>query len=355
MTELGTPVSQISGIALESVPAVIIEGQYLYFALSISPFKLIKVDKATLNVVSEYTGIAGEGGVAYGCGFVYNGKAYIGIQAPAVTTNKCRIAIIDLTTMTSLGAIELSDATTVGDGLCNNGAVVSGNFGYFSVNKTGATNERLYKIDLTTDTEVGYLDMGASTGAFAIGVNSQGGYIVAAAENSTVTIKRVNLASFTVTGTTNPSFSTGALPRSVTFEALGDGCYITAATSVIKLYVSGDIFRIVSETSLTVAGLIGMGNAVISDLYQRYLLMGDSSGVGEVRKFSILNLVLEKVLDFPTGYTYPLCAINQGSYSYWGTFNTPGSLIKIENNNLVIENLVTLPSGYNYPAIALAY
>lgn len=350
MSDYGVPVSQISGIALESVPSVPIEGNYLYFALSTNPFKLIKVDKTTLNILSEYVGLTGENGVKYGCGFVYNGKAYIGL-AGSPTANKCRIAVIDLATMTRVTTIELSGVVTA-DVLCSNGAVVAGDYGYFIVAISAAGNERLYKIDLTTDTEVGYISM-LGGGEGSMEVNHQNSHIVIVWDEI-VRMRRIELSSFTVTGETQPTYSLPPVtPKKVIFDNSGDYCYVTNYNYILKLSVTSNVFMIVEITLLSTD--IGGNYAVIKDLYQNHLLIGDSGAFCDIYKFNLSERAIVKSLKFSDTYNYSLCSINQGDYSYWGTFNAPGAIIKVQNENLTIKSLVTLPSGYNYPAIALAY
>lgn len=349
MTDFGVPVSQISGMALEKAPSVsLVEGN-IYILLNTSPSKLVKLDRNSLDIINEYTFATGEADIPYNSFFVHEGKLYVCLNATP-GPDYSRIAVINLPTMTRLGTILISGIAAAADTFSQNGAVKYGNVGYIGVSRSGSGgNNKIYQIDLTTDTEFGTPVNLAFTGPQAcLAITSNGGYIIASGSGSTRPIKRVNTSTLLVDGSSTFSSSTGQ-PTCLFIESNNNYIYAAGNTiTVHKLAING-IFR--NILSFTVHQYTGWGGTF--DLYNRNLLLGADS-VGEIFKIDISTNQQVNFKD--TGISQNIISgITMLDHSYWCYFTSPAKIIKIRNDDLSIIDLVTLPTGYNLSAGIFVY
>lgn len=333
MADFGSPIGSITGLALEhatSSAVTILEGD-IYIVLGVDPIKLVRLNRYSLEVVSEYQFAAGENGNEYNIQFVYNGKAYIGISKFGAT----QIAIVDLATMTRAGTI-----SGFSDQFSMNGLIRFGDTGYASVRRAGG---RLYRINLLTNTVIDYLDLSITSSRYALTITDDGGYVIVAGIDAIARI-RVDSHPSLMVKDGQLSYSGGDTETCILIDSVQVNNYVLVCSDYPKVYkfaLSGT-FRQVNSLALSI---VPKCSIMISDLYNRNALMGMFEPGGAILKIDRTSW--SEGIKVTTGADYIVCGVTMLDYSYWGTCQTPGKVVKVRNEDLSVQDIVTLPTGYN--------
>lgn len=335
MTDLGTPVSQISGIALESVPATIFypEGNlYAITGAATAITRVVKLDHDSFNIISEYNTPSGQYDTPANSFLIHEGNLYVGLNQGGY-----QLDIINLATMTRVGTIALPNLI---------GPMIKyGNIGYIGVQII----DRLYRINLTTNTIIDYLSLTITPNAMDI--TSTGSYIVISDTSITANIQRINTSTFLKDGETTYAGSTGNAVF-VFIDKDNNYAYAGRHTYTIYKFALNGTFRkilpIAFDSSLEWTGL-----RTASDLYKRYLYVCGYGSLGLIHKYDLEAGLWLSAID--TELDTIVSGVTILNYSYWGSLQSPTKIVKINNADIRVVDQVTLPTGYNNTRSLFSY
>ena len=354
MTNLGTPVSQISGIALESTPPI--EEPIPDFLYLVSggqtPAKVLEISFLDFTVNRTMVLDAGESINQTGVGdnvLFYGGYAFI----PLLSTLN-RIVRVDLATMTRVDHLDLTiPATGLGTAGITGAALniviiepeeegeeeeIEG-YGYF-ICKNGLINKTdcFCKVNLDTFTEVTRIDTPD---------------LADNCEGLLITKKTAPLSLFAF-GTNFLKYDLADLvylakePSAYMYLTLGVtrgdeqyGYFKSAYPYLTKVRLGG-----IPQKIGTISTPVALGYAVTTDMYERFSIWVDDATPAIVRKFDMYSDTWMESLTL-SGSNKLYCAKRIGNYVFLGDISNPGIIYKISIDPFMFLDQSQMPTGYS--------
>lgn len=301
-------------------------GTYAYFASLTMPSKIVKLEVATVTVVSEVSLANDEGLIQTGIIDPTGSYAYFGTQ-----TYPPKIIKFELSTMTRAGSLEVLEA----DGVFTSSAVDPlGRYGYFV---SSSAPGRIIKLDLAKFMVASliYLDE-TDVACDAAVIDPAGSYLYVATNSPPYSIIKVDLTTETRVSAIQLASTESSIYSSVITPA-GDYAYFatgTAPSSLVKIDLAS--FQFSSILRLP-SGDDNVCSAVM-DPSGAFLYLGTESYPGKIIKVNLTTLTKEDEISL--GYQdTPLRAAVMcptGTQAFFGVLNSPGRIFSVGLTPLMV-------------------